>query len=57
MKSLSCPHCRLKVETNRSAATLICPSCYNPFALPRANQWTMLVVPILAILHYVSFVL
>ncbi len=57
MKSLNCPHCGLRVTTDLPASTLICPSCYNPFELPRSSQWPILVVPVLAILHLVHFVL
>jgi hypothetical protein len=57
MKSLCCPHCGLRVESEKSAAAMVCPRCFRPFALPRSNQWTLLVVPILSILHYVTYVL
>jgi len=56
MSSRVCPHCSQAVVSQRPTSQLICPTCGTPFALPRPNQWTLLIVPILSVVHYVNFV-
>lgn len=53
MTSRTCPHCAQKFDTQESRATVVCPHCDTPIALPRSNQWTLLIVPILSILQFV----
>ena len=57
MTTTSCPHCGLELDSRQPASSLICPRCFIPFAFASSNQWTILVVPVLAIAHYVNFVL
>ncbi len=57
MDSSSCPHCGLLLESAAPMSALICPSCFNSFALPRSSQWTLLIVPIMAINYFVAFLL
>ena len=56
MKTHTCPHCNLLVEVEEQDLSIICPQCYNTFSMPRGTNWTVLVVPILAIQHFVLYV-
>ena len=56
MKSHTCPHCSLLVQVDEQTTDAICPKCYNTFCTPRATDWTILVVPVLAF-HFFAFCL
>jgi hypothetical protein len=51
-----CPHCGLLVQREK-ALRIVCPSCFGTFAMPHSSEWTMLVVPFLAIQYFSLFVL
>jgi hypothetical protein len=55
MTAPACPFCGLLVE-RKSTPWLICPQCYRAFNLPRSTDWTVLIVPFLAVQYFVAFV-
>ena len=55
MTAPACPFCGLLVE-RKSTPWLICPQCYRAFSLTRSTDWTVLIVPFLAVQYFVSFV-
>jgi len=56
MQTLTCKKCGQSVELEGTSARS-CPQCDQPLSHARQSQWTILIVPILAILHFVRYVL
>jgi DNA-directed RNA polymerase subunit RPC12/RpoP len=53
----ACPYCGLLVEHDQPARRVICPQCFRIFAVPRSTDWTVLIVPILALQFFSLHVL
>lgn len=52
----SCPYCGLLVEQNQPTRRVICPQCFHIFSVPRSTEWTVLIVPILALQFFSMYV-